>query len=703
MSGFKLLAIRTGRNLTKEELSDIDLEKLISKSKGHNYIKGLKSEYTFNLFNNYKICIDGSCLEKLNDPLNLYSENELSIEISSIVGMNGSGKSTLLEILYLAINNIAIEKGILMDDRQRVDIPENYLFCDIYFQESEDKYFRINCNYEDKSHNTYVYSSEYNKQTKFYEFIDPIGINDFNFEKLFYSIVVNYSIHGLNDNYTGNWINHLFHKNDSYQTPIVINPMRTNGGFNINKEQEFTRYRLLSNSVRKFCKKQEQIFLTDDLFIDSFDFYLDKRKIEFLEFAEYSTDALGQKTRTIENLITESNISDPDKEIIQPLIKFLYPESKIITDTICIEEIKKYIIKKLYKIAFTYPKYHNFLDNNHASIPLSFHSKFDKNKLSKYFEELSNDNSHVTLKLRQAVIFIINKTLTFNELKFQVGPNVLSNLFSISFEELAKRISNNKSVTEFLPPSIFKNIIYLKSKRTGELIELEKMSSGELQLINSVQSTLYHLNNLDSYLDYTSNSGLIENSNNANFEKIKYNNALIIFDEVELYFHPEYQRKFISFLLDEIKELNLELVKNIHIIFATHSPFILSDIPYQNILRLEYGKPKPYKEKEQTFGANIHDLLANDFFLDKGFIGEFAKGKIEDLINFLKNREYTFSWDIKKIEIFIENIGDTLIQRRLNDLYKEWFNKTMFDTKTLILEKIELEKKLNAINKKLEK
>ena len=35
----------------------------------------------------------------------------------------------------------------------------------------------------------------------------------------------------------------------------------------------------------------------------------------------------------------------------------------------------------------------------------------------------------------------------------------------------------------------------------------------------------------------------------------------------------------------------------------------------------------------QSFGANVHDLLANSFFLKGGFMGEFAKGKIQEVLD----------------------------------------------------------------------
>ena len=44
------------------------------------------------------------------------------------------------------------------------------------------------------------------------------------------------------------------------------------------------------------------------------------------------------------------------------------------------------------------------------------------------------------------------------------------------------------------------------------------------------------------------------------------------------------------------------------------------------------GKDRPQK----SFGANIHDLLADSFFIGDGLIGDFAKEKINETIEELK-------------------------------------------------------------------
>ena len=95
--------------------------------------------------------------------------------------------------------------------------------------------------------------------------------------------------------------------------------------------------------------------------------------------------------------------------------------------------------------------------------------------------------------------------------------------------------------------------------------------------------------------------------------------------------------------IKEINPENLKHIKGLNITFLTHSPYILSDIPNAFVLKLIKGEP--YIEGNETFGANVHDLLANDFFMQKGFMGEWAKSQIKLVIESL-----TLKINNKKIE-----------------------------------------------------
>ena len=105
----------------------------------------------------------------------------------------------------------------------------------------------------------------------------------------------------------------------------------------------------------------------------------------------------------------------------------------------------------------------------------------------------------------------------------------------------------------------------------------------------------------------------------------------ILLDEIDLGLHPQWQKKFLNFILNIFKNYSIKL----NIILTSHSTFILSDLPKENIIFLEKGKQVyPFEDGKQTFGANIHTLLSHGFFMKEGLMGEFAKEKIQSIINY---------------------------------------------------------------------
>ena len=110
-----------------------------------------------------------------------------------------------------------------------------------------------------------------------------------------------------------------------------------------------------------------------------------------------------------------------------------------------------------------------------------------------------------------------------------------------------------------------------------------------------------------------------------------------------------------------------KLDKKYQFVVTSHSPFILSDIPKQNIVFLKDGKQVDALEKKQTFGANIHTLLADGFFMDGGLMGEFAKSKIEEVIKYLndENSEIKSKEEAQKI---INIIGEPILKNQLQKM-----------------------------------
>jgi len=161
--------------------------------------------------------------------------------------------------------------------------------------------------------------------------------------------------------------------------------------------------------------------------------------------------------------------------------------------------------------------------------------------------------------------------------------------------------------------------------------------------------------------------------------------TLLLIDEGESFLHPNWQKKYLSYIVQFIKD-NFPNRK-IHIILTSHSPFLLSDIPKQNIIFLDrYKKDEEENQKEgnckvvdglsQTFGANIHTLLSDSFFMKDGLMGEFAKGKINEIIDFFNAKNEVYKDKQDKLLKTINTIGEPFLKEKLLFMYNEKYPKT---------------------------
>ena len=167
-------------------------------------------------------------------------------------------------------------------------------------------------------------------------------------------------------------------------------------------------------------------------------------------------------------------------------------------------------------------------------------------------------------------------------------------------------------------------------------------------------------------------------------------------DEPELSLHPNWQKNYIF----EITSLLKQFDNKIHLIVTSHSPFILSDLPKENVIFLEKGKQVyPFDDGKQTFGANIHTLLSHGFFMKDGLMGEFAKSKIDTAIKYLNQKTLTQE-QLDYCENIISIIGEPIIKRELQRMLKNKMELSKNEEIDTIKEEIELLKhKLELLRK----
>lgn len=180
-------------------------------------------------------------------------------------------------------------------------------------------------------------------------------------------------------------------------------------------------------------------------------------------------------------------------------------------------------------------------------------------------------------------------------------------------------------------------------------IEFHPSSSGEMSMVNLVS--------------YMYQAFAKPNTNNEDI--------LIIIDELDAYLHPRWQQGILSWLLKWWQNDNLFKKYNIQIFFTTHSPILLSDIPGDKVIYLHKESQHIYLEESnhKTFGADIYTLFYDSFFMDKGSIGEFAKNKVDELINWLKKDDSEMGE--KEVLYLLESIGDHNAVIQLKGMYEE--------------------------------
>lgn len=599
-----------------------------------------------------------------------------NIHIGALVGVNGSGKSSLLELEYRIINNLSC---ILNRGKRRKASETLYfvdgLYAELYFV-VEDKWGCISC----QGKTIMLKLPEYPDILQLEAFPthdQPNGtevmMKDFiewARSGLFYTIVTNYSMQAflandfidepvyLLDKKLGpqskegaSWINGLFHKNDGYMTPLVLNPYRDNGVINMVTEHRLTLYRLSScfiharNNNRQFIQNYNLLRLHYEY------------NPSFVQ--EKLIKSWGASEKAIWNYRPNKDIPSYADVILN---SYGFTPENLDWEDDMIRNAALYLADKTLGVALHYPGYEDFksLDSSITNIFQQTTSE-SADYLVKLVKVVSAHRSHETIKIHQVLNFL-TACRDFNLMK----TNDLDLRKDFDYDEYVLHVGgmpNSKkmeNILEFLPPSFFTIHIDLEHvNEKGEVdskepIAVERLSSGERQYLYTFSTYIYHILNILS----------IQQSN-----RVRYRCLNLVMDEVEICFHPEYQRRFVYELINYIGRMQLNANASFNIQIATHSPFILSDMFESNVLYLKDGY-NAVKEKDfkNPFCANICDLLYQSFFLENGFYGEYSRIIINGILHSL-NREETVSPQYAKyIQTIVNLIGDDFLKMHLHQL-----------------------------------
>ncbi|SHM94476.1 ATP-binding protein [Fibrobacter sp. UWB7] len=653
------------------------------------------------------------------------------VNIQAIVGKNGCGKSTLMDLLFAAANNY----GYIIDRNENGEGESHALYI-------ADLYLRL---YYTQGANDYVLTLEdqviYKSDITGILVVDDNVVNQkrltdesFCYDpndarvandsykggglskenekdalgKFFYTIVSNYSIHSFIDkNYIAayyapykqggtvakrtrgevaaenkSWIRAIFHKNDGYFRPVVLNPFRDNGIIDVNNEIELSKDRLSSllvyykkngadifspyvfkNFSLTFNQKYKKNCFEKLIHSDAFDCFAERRKDDPLFIPTKKMQEQFERNLSLLNeefFVSEENVflkkildtfglSYKDNDIAKTA--YMYLQLKIIKIIRNYDSFNKY----------THVVKYDFVTNQFILIPPF---------IDHLMWQIKNDESHITRKIRRTVNFLALSNESFcnsynwNECEF-------FNRFDYINKSIFLRGKNRDDLTiddvnDCLPPPFFDYELYMdKVLKDGRISDItyRQISSGETQMLQTLSIHAYHISNLLS----------------VPHDRVKYDNINLVFDEVELCFHPEFQRQFTDRLIIMLKTFRDDYKKRgesqskvwncfFNVLILTHSPFILSDIqPGRTLFLKENGVPNYSLSKRSTFAGNIGEMFYESMFMENT-IGEFAAKQLNDLINTfpsLRKNSTDYHLAKKKIELVSDSILRNLLLEKL--------------------------------------
>lgn len=602
-----------------------------------------------------------------------------NITVQVIVGKNGSGKSALLELMFRMINNFSAQlfrdvncnaaerlllvRGIHADLHYAVDDVEGVLSV---------RDMAVGLKYGEESYRIGEQSEMHFPEYRDFSNATAQDIRDLA-GKFFYTVVTNYSLQAyLSNDYRDEhsmmfnqnkkewqtvgrkvWIDSLFHKNDGYMTPINLNPYRDNGVINMHTETELTMYRVTALLIG-FQRMGQEYISGYQLYTIKYQFRKEKLISRFENLNRRESVAAKYK-RILEDFRKACSPQFPESYANLILGNFRIVNTGIENADEMLVAARLYLVSKVLSIAASYPSYSRFSHlTDPANALLLFCEKDKKGLVKAMAKAVKEDKSHVSVKVWQAYNFI-KKASSVADLSFLYK--------TFTYQDYEDKLAlHNPEISVYdrlriLPPSFFAEEVLLERKEEdktkGVIIPLRKLSSGERQFLFTTSCVIYHLSNLRS----------------VRKGRPKYRIYNVVLDEVEICFHPEYQRTFLRDFILLINRLGISYMCGINILITTHSPFILSDIPQTNILYLEDGKRKLHEDFKNPFAANVNDILYQDFFMKNGFMGALAQHKILRLVKFLSSEEVTRKeYDMELADRLIEKVGDPLLKSKLMSL-----------------------------------
>lgn len=591
--------------------------------------KGLKDfEITFD--NNYEIkynrdkdtlSINKKCEFVNNNIKNFYSIDKTKKNIDSVnllIGKNGSGKTSVLEMLNM--NYFEKKKRKSYFDKLEIEI--NYMI--LYKSSKDDENFIFEEQYIAKKFTKRKEIEEIRIQEEIYKsqddgnYIENTGVLKFSFKEKIMKAAMREA--------------KFEQKNIGGLKKLTL--YKLNIGLENGSKGKIYNYLVNANKGENF----ENSYLT--LQIPNL---YEPEKIKEIKdkiIDVNSNESIDDLIRLYD--INKNNLKDT---ILNNYFNFIY--SEIIWRNLSensktkkeLKERKKELLKLLNNESSVYRKFEILLEEYENSI---------NNRI-----KINKEKYQIIEKVADLIDNIVSKIESENEMDIENKDEIIRK-FKISCKEENKEVLELlKEYDDFYIPKIERDLIDFGNSLFKEVefikIEEEGLSEGEKVKLGYF-STLYSIFN-------------------GEFKNKKY--VTLLFDEVETYLHPEWCRRF---LYELIEELGRYKGKKFKLIFATHSPFLIADVLAKDCIYLEKENGKieaKIHNDVKTFGANIIDLFKNTMFLESTF-GKFATEKIKGIVHKIEKAE-KYS-DIKhEVDFIIDEIGEKLISNKLKSMIESKF------------------------------
>ncbi|MCA1919045.1 MAG: ATP-binding protein [Flavobacterium piscis] len=417
------------------------------------------------------------------------------------------------------------------------------------------------------------------------------------------------------------------------------------------------------------------------------------------EIADISVNNLFRKNI----LLKKNDISDFEKQIkfinskIFPLVNIEVPTKVQLTSKVWVNKfnasfehqvygknydiIKKF--KRLFKMRLREIRPENkFIHLTRFGFFFEIFYKYSRNRryeddpyirfqnIGEFIQNLSNlrteEISETLLEyLRQEISNMTHQQLT---LLFDENESDIENQFEKIFKQInfLQELKNNLSYIEFEYSSEgIRNrgleyfIFDFQSKKSKNFIN---------EFVNNFgPNSFFDIN----WLGISSGHKAYLNIFSSLSQELKYTrqtNLFICIDEGDLYLHPMWQIEFFDKLLNVLPTI---FSGKIQLVLTSHSPFLLSDLPKQNITILDKSFVNSSQDgidlKTNTFGGNLYDLYSEPFFLENKRTSDFAYKKIKKLIELVESKNLSI-YD-KADALKLSNIiGDDIIKFKIQKL-----------------------------------